>query len=158
MRHQTEPSRVSIGCLFYFSECSHQADNTAPVWELCTECLDKTTASPKKHKQPQKKENHEIKDNKQQRETHTQNLLVFMSHSSLPVSSSQLWESAAVHPLLENHRGAIFLAAPVPRAGAAHCTNERIFFFFFFLQSRKPNLRSKCCEACKQRRLQKPSR
>lgn len=66
------------------------------------------------------------------RETHAQNLLVFVSHSGLPVSSSQLWESAAVRPLLENHRGAIFLAAPVPGAGAALCTNQRIFFFFLF--------------------------
>lgn len=88
-------------------------------------------ALPKTHKHAQKKENHEIKDNKQQRETHTQNLLVFVSHRGLPVSSYKLWESAVGHPLPENHRGAIFLTAPAPGAGGARCTNERIFFFFF---------------------------
>lgn len=95
----------------YFCEPSHQADNIAPVWEPHTKCPDKMMASSKIHKHTQKKESHEIKDNKQQREAHTQNLLVFMSHLGLPVSSYKLWECTVVHPLLENHRGAIFLGA-----------------------------------------------
>lgn len=80
MWHRTEPSRVSTGCFFYFSEHGRRADNIAPVWEPHTKCPDKTMASSKIYKHAQKKKNHEIKDNKQQRETHTQNLLVFMSH------------------------------------------------------------------------------
>jgi len=81
-----EPSRASTGCFFYSSEHSCQAASAAPVWEPHTKRPDKTMASSKIHKRAQKKGNHEIKDNKQQRETHTQNLLVFMSHSGLPVS------------------------------------------------------------------------
>lgn len=77
------PNRALKGfhwLLPYFCEPSHQADNIAPVWEPHTKCPDKMMASSKIHKHAQKKESHEIKDNKQQREAHTQNLLVFMSH------------------------------------------------------------------------------
>lgn len=89
-------SQKSLSFLtFYKGTASRQSTTFLMCGNHTQRCPDKMKAGSKIHKHDWKKENHGIKDYKQQKET----LLVFINHQDLPVSSYKLWESTLVHPL-----------------------------------------------------------
>lgn len=80
---------------FYKGSASRQLTTFLMCGNHTQCCPDKMKAWSKIHKHDRRKENHGIKDYIQQKE----NLLVFINHQALPVSSYKLWESTLVYPL-----------------------------------------------------------